>query len=193
MSGTVDSGQGQVGGANWDGGDEKRRENCAQNQKGADGPAIKIFLPGAWVSGPTHLLWSVENGTKKGLAQLRGLPFQQYAMRDQSLPSEQRKHQRTAVSCTVRLSISDAGDKESAAFSEVSAGDISLGGMFVKSETSLDFGVSVTLFVNEGTRGAMALPAVVRWNTAGGFGVQFGLLGARDTHALLALIKKTAT
>ena len=33
------------------------------------------------------------------------------------------------------------------------------------------------------------LPGVVRWLKPGGFGVQFGLLGARDTHAISELFK----
>lgn len=139
----------------------------------------------------TGHLWG--SGGAEGLAQSVELPFQQYPMRDQSQPSEQRKHHRTPVTCTVRLAMSkDASDPEGSESQEVSARDISLGGMFLECEKPLEFGEIVTLHVNEGTRGQMALPAVVRWSKPGGFGVQFGLLGARDTHALLALIKKTA-
>jgi hypothetical protein len=36
----------------------------------------------------------------------------------------------------------------------------------------------------------MKLPAVVRWNKPGGFGVQFGLLGAKETHSLAQLLKR---
>jgi hypothetical protein len=32
--------------------------------------------------------------------------------------------------------------------------------------------------------GVIELDAVVRWNHSGGMGLQFGLLGARETHAI---------
>ena len=37
------------------------------------------------------------------------------------------------------------------------------------------------------------LPAVVRWSERHGFGVQFGLLGAYATHAILDLVKKSSS
>jgi hypothetical protein len=41
-----------------------------------------------------------------------------------------------------------------------------------------------------GQRAPFALPAVVRWSRAGeGMGLQFGLLGARETHAITELTK----
>ena len=38
-----------------------------------------------------------------------------------------------------------------------------------------------------GEPAAFALPAVVRWVRNGGMGVQFGLLGARETHTITEL------
>jgi hypothetical protein len=32
------------------------------------------------------------------------------------------------------------------------------------------------------------LPGVVRWSNEGGFGVQFGLLGARETHSIARIL-----
>jgi type IV pilus assembly protein PilZ len=62
--------------------------------------------------------------------------------------------------------------------------DVSMGGAFVSAEKAPAFGAAVTLVGDlPGARGAR-LPAVVRWSKPGGFGVQFGLLGARETHAL---------
>jgi type IV pilus assembly protein PilZ len=37
----------------------------------------------------------------------------------------------------------------------------------------------------------MALPAVVRWTSKDGMGVQFGLLGARETHEITEFVKAT--
>jgi type IV pilus assembly protein PilZ len=41
-----------------------------------------------------------------------------------------------------------------------------------------------------GQRAALAIPGVVRWARDGGMGVQFGLLGARETHAIMSLVQK---
>jgi hypothetical protein len=70
------------------------------------------------------------------------------------------------------------------------ARDISLGGMYVECAKEVPFGVQLTIAgtlpgLSEQTR----LPAVVRWSKAGGFGVQFGLLGARETHAITRLMR----
>jgi hypothetical protein len=41
-----------------------------------------------------------------------------------------------------------------------------------------------------GAKKDLRLPAVVRWVKPGGFGVQFGLLGAFETHVLSELMKE---
>ena len=72
------------------------------------------------------------------------------------------------------------------------AKDISLGGMFVLTEAPLAFGVELVIHITlPGQKSAFAFPAVVRWSRAGeGMGVQFGLLGARETHAITELTKE---
>lgn len=70
------------------------------------------------------------------------------------------------------------------------AKDISLGGMFIVSDEPLDFGVKVHVVMRlTGIEGNVRLPAVVRWTKPDGFGVQFGLLGARETHAITRMMK----
>jgi type IV pilus assembly protein PilZ len=70
------------------------------------------------------------------------------------------------------------------------AKDISLGGMFIESEVAVTFGteVMIVLRLPKG-KADSRLPAVIRWIKPGGFGVQFGLLGARETHAITELLK----
>lgn len=70
------------------------------------------------------------------------------------------------------------------------AKDLSLGGMFIQSANPLPFSteVVVTMLV-PGQRAALAIPGVVRWGRADGMGIQFGLLGARETHAITELTK----
>ncbi|HKY36060.1 MAG TPA: PilZ domain-containing protein [Polyangiaceae bacterium] len=70
------------------------------------------------------------------------------------------------------------------------AKDISIGGMFIDSEAQVAFGMQVTIVLRlPNTQADARLPGVIRWIKPGGFGVQFGLLGARDTHAISELFK----
>ena len=87
----------------------------------------------------------------------------------------------TAVSCEVRAGTTFTG----------LAKDISIGGMFVESTEVVPFGTEVTIvgrFV--GTKADLRLPGIVRWAKPDGFGVQFGSLGARETHAISQLLKR---
>ncbi len=68
--------------------------------------------------------------------------------------------------------------------------DISIGGMFIESEAAVTFGTEVIIVVRlPNTKADARLPATIRWLNPGGFGVQFGLLGARETHAISELLK----
>ena len=69
--------------------------------------------------------------------------------------------------------------------------DVSVGGMYLEASQSPAFGTELTI-VGElpGAKKALRLPAVVRWVKPGGFGVQFGLLGAFETHVLSELMKE---
>lgn len=66
-----------------------------------------------------------------------------------------------------------------------------MGGMYLESDQTMVFGESLSLELTlTGARSAMTLPAVVRWTDPQGFGVQFGLLGARETHAISQQIRR---
>ena len=71
--------------------------------------------------------------------------------------------------------------------------DISLGGMFVETETPASFNAEIVVRVGLRTAtGAISdfdLPATVRWVRAGGMGVQFGLLGVHETRAITELTR----
>jgi hypothetical protein len=70
------------------------------------------------------------------------------------------------------------------------AKDISIGGMFIESETPVTFGTEVSIVVRlPNTKADCRLPGTIRWLNPGGVGVQFGLLGARETHAISELFK----
>ncbi len=69
--------------------------------------------------------------------------------------------------------------------------DISLGGACVESEVVPLYGTELTVAVElPGSTHFSRLPATVRWAARGTFGVQFGLLGARDTHLIVSLIQR---
>jgi type IV pilus assembly protein PilZ len=62
--------------------------------------------------------------------------------------------------------------------------------MFIESETPVSFGTELQIHIRlPNTKAESVLPATVRWLNPGGFGVQFGLLGARETHAISELLK----
>lgn len=67
--------------------------------------------------------------------------------------------------------------------------DISLGGMYIETTTPEPFGTDIVVHVHvPGEASAFALPAKVRWIDTAGMGVQFGLLGARETHTITELV-----
>ena len=71
------------------------------------------------------------------------------------------------------------------------AKDISIGGMFIEATGTLPFGTEVTIVGRfPGMKAELRLPGIVRWAKPSGFGVQFGSLGARDTHAISELLKR---
>ena len=71
------------------------------------------------------------------------------------------------------------------------AKDISIGGMFIEATESFPFGTEITIVGRfPGMKAELRLPGVVRWTKPTGFGVQFGSLGARETHAITELLKR---
>ena len=101
--------------------------------------------------------------------------------------AEQRKHHRVPVQLAVTCIPS-----EGEAF-EGSVKDISLGGMFVECERRPVFASQLTLVLQGVAARELRLPGVVRWSERRGCGVQFGLLGAYATHAVLDLVKKSSS
>lgn len=98
---------------------------------------------------------------------------------------EKRSHPRVPVEMTASCEV--AGRAPIAGVGR----DISLGGMFIESnEPAPPFATQIIIVGRiPGTDADARLPAVVRWNKPGGFGVQFGLLGAKETHAIARLMR----
>jgi Tfp pilus assembly protein PilZ len=73
---------------------------------------------------------------------------------------------------------------------EATSKDISIGGMYIEAAKTLNFGDELVIVVLlPGAKHEARLPGVVRWVKPGGFGVQFGLLGAVETHLISELMR----
>ena len=97
---------------------------------------------------------------------------------------DKRSHPRVPVSAEITCEVSGGASIIGR------AKDISIGGMFIESEEVVSFGLEVTIVLRlPNTKADSRLPGIVRWIKPGGFGVQFGLLGARETHAISELFK----
>lgn len=71
--------------------------------------------------------------------------------------------------------------------------DIAIGGMFIETTTPAAFGADVIVHVQlPGSNDVVTLPGVVRWVRDGGMGIQFGLLGAVETHLITEINRKHA-
>ena len=69
------------------------------------------------------------------------------------------------------------------------ARDMSLGGMFIETDAPCVEGERIVIHLTlPKAQRAMSLPAIVRWTSKDGMGVQFGLLGARDTHDITTFV-----
>ncbi len=100
---------------------------------------------------------------------------------------ELRQHQRAPIDVPVVFVVKGSADRVPGR-----AKDVSLGGMYVQTPTPPRFGVELIVHVTfPGSKAAHAIPAVVRWTRAGeGMGLQFGLLGARETHAITEVARR---
>jgi type IV pilus assembly protein PilZ len=100
---------------------------------------------------------------------------------------EQRRFTRAPLGLALFFVKQDDPDAE---FIEAVGRDLSLGGMFVETETPAEFGSTVTVHVTlPGGDGESRIPARVRWTTPGGMGLQLGSLSARETLLVTKLVR----
>lgn len=101
---------------------------------------------------------------------------------------EQRRYTRAPINSPASFSMKGKTGK-----TEGLAKDISLGGMFIETTGPAAFGADVIVHLMlPGAGEPVALPGVVRWVRDGGMGVQFGLLGAVETHIITEIGRKHA-
>ena len=101
---------------------------------------------------------------------------------------EQRRSHRSPLDAIVHVKRKGGDD-----IATGQARDVSVGGMFVETMSSLPFGTEVIVHVRlPGHKDELAMPAVVRWIREDGIGLQFGLLGARETYAITEVVRREA-
>ena len=101
---------------------------------------------------------------------------------------EQRRYARAPINTPASFSMKGAAGK-----TEGLAKDISVGGTFIETTAPAAFGADVIVHVVlPGATDLVALPGVVRWVRDGGMGVQFGLLGAVETHLITEIGRRHA-
>jgi type IV pilus assembly protein PilZ len=99
---------------------------------------------------------------------------------------EQRRYARAPINSPATFSIKGTSERR-----DGFAKDISVGGMFMEAESPANFGADVIVHITlPGGNGPVALPGVVRWVRDGGMGIQFGLLGAVETHIITEIGRK---
>jgi len=99
---------------------------------------------------------------------------------------ENRRHQRAPVDLVVEITT-----KTSDARIQGQASDLSLGGMFVRTDKPQPFGAEVIVHATlTAKKTPFELAAVVRWTRDDGMGLQFLPLGARETHAIIELTQQ---
>lgn len=96
---------------------------------------------------------------------------------------EHRRHPRKPLHPDIAFQVGDGPRVEASCL------DVSLGGMFIETATPAPFNAAITVFMKlPGLKQEARIAATVRWTKPGGMGVQFGVMGARDTHALTELL-----
>jgi hypothetical protein len=99
---------------------------------------------------------------------------------------EKRRHFRKQVSLDVEFNVAD-GPRQAGL-----CRDFSLGGVHIDTTTPAPFGANVTVYLRlKGASVVSALPGIVRWIKNGSMGVQFGLLGARETYAITEMLAES--
>lgn len=99
---------------------------------------------------------------------------------------EKRQHQRAVLDVPVRVLPKDGATWETRSF------DISLGGMLLAGSSGVEIGAEVTLVFDLPKLGEVQMPGFVRWSSERGIGIQFGLIGPRETHAIGGLVRQRA-
>lgn len=96
---------------------------------------------------------------------------------------DHRKHPRKSIELPVAFRLGDGPCVEAI------CRDLSLGGMFIETTSPAPFGATIEVQLSlPGLKQPTSIASIVRWTTPEGMGVQFGVMGARETYALTQLL-----
>jgi type IV pilus assembly protein PilZ len=96
---------------------------------------------------------------------------------------EKRQHPRKALQVPIAFDFNGARV-------EAVCTDLSIGGAFIETNHVAPFGTAVRVYLRlPALETEVTVDCTVRWTKPEGMGVQFGLMGARETHALVQTIK----
>lgn len=101
---------------------------------------------------------------------------------------EKRQYARTPIDLPVVFAVKDANQ-----WANGIGKNVSVGGISIETETPAPFGAAVVVRIrlrtpSDGERD-FDLPGTVRWTRVNSMGVQFGLIGAVETHAITELTR----
>jgi type IV pilus assembly protein PilZ len=93
---------------------------------------------------------------------------------------------RTPLDCAVTFTRKNTADPLSGR-----AKDVSVGGMFIETVYVAPFGSEVVIRMQlPQSKSELVLPGTVRWVRDGGMGIQFGNLGAKETHEITEVVRR---
>ncbi len=101
---------------------------------------------------------------------------------------EKRRHARVPIDIPLLFQVKGRNRERPGA-----AKDISVGGMFIETDEASKFGSELLIRIRlPGSEQSLLLRGIVRWETGRGMGVQFGSLGALETHLITEITRKHA-
>lgn len=133
--------------------------------------------------GRARRVWNGFVGDRVALAATLGLPLVRAGGCMLRRVANKRQHERRPL----RLRGTAYG--EACAELQCQTRDLSLGGAFLESGEQPAFGTELRLVLQLPDGAELELSTVVRWVSPDGFGVQFGLMGARSTQQLVTVLR----
>ena len=101
---------------------------------------------------------------------------------------EQRRYARASIDAPLTFTVKGKNDWQDGV-----GRDVSVGGISIETTATIAFGAEVEVSVQlPGDDDIFLLPGVVRWARGGRIGVQFGLLGARETHVITEIARRSS-
>jgi Tfp pilus assembly protein PilZ len=102
--------------------------------------------------------------------------------------ADNRQHPRKIIRVPVAFQLEGAEE-----IVEAECTDVSLGGMFVETDAPGPYGAALVVYIQlPDMEQDAALTGTIRWVKKGvGMGVQFGVMGARETHGIIELVRRS--